>query len=77
MFTELKRSVYEQNMRLSQSGLVVLTWGNVSAIDRGRGVICIKPSGVSYSSMRADDMVIVDLEGRKEYSQAHLRELRL
>ena len=63
MFKELKKVVYEQNMRLSQSGLVVLTWGNVSAIDRGRGVICIKPSGVSYSSMTADDMVVLDLDG--------------
>ena len=63
MFKELKKVVYEQNMRLRQSGLVVLTWGNVSAIDRGRGVICIKPSGVSYSSMTADDMVVLDLDG--------------
>ena len=63
MFTELKKTVFEQNMRLWQSGLVVLTWGNVSAIDRSRGVICIKPSGVSYSSMSADDMVILDMDG--------------
>ena len=63
MYSELKQNVYEQNMRLYESGLVVLTWGNVSAIDRERGVICIKPSGVSYSSMTPDDMVVLDLEG--------------
>jgi len=63
MFTELKKEVYEQNMRLYKSGLVVLTWGNVSAIDRQKGVICIKPSGVSYESMTADDMVVLDMNG--------------
>ena len=63
MYTQLKKTVFEQNMRLKESGLVVLTWGNVSAIDRERGVVCIKPSGVSYSAMTADDMVVLDLDG--------------
>ena len=63
MYNELKKTVYEQNMRLKESGLVVLTWGNVSAIDRERGVICIKPSGVPYETMTAEDMVVLDLDG--------------
>lgn len=63
MLESLKQRVFEQNLRLVKSGLVVLTWGNVSAIDRDSGLVCIKPSGVSYDSMAADDMVIVDLNG--------------
>ncbi|MEC8226475.1 MAG: class II aldolase/adducin family protein, partial [Pseudomonadota bacterium] len=61
-FTELKREVYEANMELQRRGLVIYTFGNVSQIDRDKGVIAIKPSGVSYDQMKADDMVIVDLE---------------
>lgn len=60
---ELKNRVYEQNMELFRRGLVVYTWGNVSAIDRERGWVVIKPSGVPYETMRAEDMVIVDLAG--------------
>lgn len=63
MLEELKKVVYEQNMMLAESGLVVLTWGNVSAINREKGLVCIKPSGVSYKEMSVDDMVIVDLDG--------------
>lgn len=63
MLEQLKQIVFEQNLRLVKSGLVVLTWGNVSAIDREKGLVCIKPSGVSYDTMKAEDMVIVDLEG--------------
>ena len=63
MYNELKKTVYEQNMRLKESGLVVLTWGNVSAIDRKKGVICIKPSGVPYETMTAEDMVVLDVNG--------------
>ena len=63
MITELKKRVFEQNLRLVKSGLVVLTWGNVSAIDREEGLVCIKPSGVSYETMTADDMVVLDLDG--------------
>jgi L-ribulose-5-phosphate 4-epimerase len=60
----LMQQVYEQNMELFRRGLVVYTWGNVSAIDRERGLVVIKPSGVPYETMRAQDMVVVDLEGK-------------
>jgi L-ribulose-5-phosphate 4-epimerase len=61
-FIELKREVYEANMELHRRNLVVYTWGNVSQIDRAKSVIAIKPSGVAYEKMTADDIVIVDLE---------------
>jgi L-ribulose-5-phosphate 4-epimerase len=61
---ELKRQVYEANMELHLQKLVVLTWGNVSQIDRAAGIIAIKPSGVAYDQLRAEDMVLVDLENR-------------
>lgn len=61
-FLELKRAVFEANMELPKRNLVVYTWGNVSQIDRDRGVIAIKPSGVAYEQMTVDDMVIVDLD---------------
>ena len=60
-FRELKREVYEANLELERRNLVIYTFGNVSQIDRAKGVIAIKPSGVSYAEMQADDMVIVDL----------------
>lgn len=63
MLEELKQRVFEQNIRLVKSGLVVLTWGNVSGINREKGLVCIKPSGVSYETMTADDMVIIDMDG--------------
>ena len=63
MFEEIKERVYRANMRLKTSGLVVLTWGNVSEIDRERECVVIKPSGVSYDVMSAEDMVVVDLNG--------------
>ncbi|WP_102798876.1 L-ribulose-5-phosphate 4-epimerase [Bowmanella denitrificans] len=63
-YTELKRQVYEANMELQQRGLVIYTFGNVSQVDRQKGVIAIKPSGVSYELMRVEDMVIVDLENQ-------------
>jgi len=59
----LKQQVFEANRDLPRFGLVTFTWGNVSAIDRERGVIVIKPSGIAYEVMTADDMVVVDLEG--------------
>ena len=65
MLEELKRRVFEQNMALKENGLVVLTWGNVSAIDRERGIVVIKPSGVSYATMSAEDMVLVDIRTKK------------
>lgn len=63
MLEEMKKSVFEANRLLKDSGLIVLTWGNVSQIDRESGYVVIKPSGVSYDAMRAEDMVVVDLEG--------------
>lgn len=60
---EMKERVFEGNLQLPEWGLVKLTWGNVSEINREIGVIVIKPSGVDYSIMRADDMVVTDLEG--------------
>lgn len=65
MLETLKQQVYEANMLLPQYGLVVFTWGNVSGIDRGKGLFVIKPSGVPYEKLRAEDMVVVDLEGKK------------
>ena len=59
----LKRQVFDANMDLPRYGLVTFTWGNVSAIDRERGLVAIKPSGVAYEAMQANDMVVVDLEG--------------
>lgn len=63
MLEELKKKVYEANMELPKYGLVTFTWGNVSGIDREKGLIVIKPSGVEYETMSAEDMVVVDLEG--------------
>lgn len=60
-YRELKRQVFEANLELEKRNLVIYTFGNVSQIDRAAGVIAIKPSGVSYADMQADDMVIVDL----------------
>lgn len=65
MLEELKKRVFEQNLALVKHGLVVLTWGNVSAIDREKGLVVIKPSGVSYESMKAEDMVVVDVMTKK------------
>lgn len=65
MLTELKREAYEANIALPRHGLINLTFGNASAIDRARGIFAIKPSGVAYEKLRASDMVLVDLEGRK------------
>jgi len=63
MLAELKESVWKANLDLARSGLVVLTFGNVSGIDRRRGIVAIKPSGVPYDGMKAEDIVLVDLEG--------------
>ena len=63
MLEELKKEVYEANMELVEKGLVIYTWGNVSGIDRENNYVVIKPSGVSYDEMTADDMVVVDLDG--------------
>jgi L-ribulose-5-phosphate 4-epimerase len=63
MLESLKQTVFEANLDLVKHGLVIFTWGNVSAIDRATNLVVIKPSGVSYSNMKADDMVVVDLDG--------------
>ena len=63
MYEALKQRVFEANLELPKRNLVVFTWGNVSEIDRNLGVIAIKPSGVDYETMSADDMVVVDLDG--------------
>lgn len=63
MLEELKRAVYEANLLLPKHGLVTFTWGNVSGIDRQSALVVIKPSGVSYETMTAEDMVVVDLDG--------------
>jgi L-ribulose-5-phosphate 4-epimerase len=65
MLTELKREAYEANLALPRHGLINLTFGNASAIDRTEGIFAIKPSGVDYDALRPGDMVLVDLEGRK------------
>ena len=64
MLEDLKEHVYKANLELVQLGLVVFTWGNASAIDRGTGLVVIKPSGVDYDKMKPTDMVVTDLEGR-------------
>jgi len=65
MLTELKREAYEANVALPRHGLINLTFGNASALDRARGIFAIKPSGVDYADLRPADMVLVDLEGKK------------
>ena len=65
MLEELKKKVYEANMLLPKHGLITFTWGNVSGIDREKGLFVIKPSGVEYDVMRPEDMVVVDLDGNK------------
>ena len=62
MLKKLKKTVYEANMKLPKHGLVTFTWGNVSGIDREKGLVVIKPSGVEYDVMTPDDMVVVDLK---------------
>ena len=64
MLEELKKKVCQANLDLVKHGLVLFTWGNVSAIDRESGLVVIKPSGVSYDNMKPEDMVVVDLDGK-------------
>ena len=63
MLEQLKEKVCKANLDLVKHGLVIFTWGNVSAIDRESGLVVIKPSGVSYDNMKPSDMVVVDLDG--------------
>jgi L-ribulose-5-phosphate 4-epimerase len=65
MLEELKEKVFHANLDLVKHGLVIFTWGNVSGIDREKGLVVIKPSGVSYDTMKASDMVVVDLQTGK------------
>lgn len=65
MLEQLKQQVYEANMELPRYGLVTFTWGNVSGIDRESGLFVIKPSGVEYDRLTPEDMVVMDLLGRK------------
>lgn len=60
----LIEEVYKANLKLVEYGLVTLTWGNVSGIDRREGLVVIKPSGIEYEIMKADDMVVIDMEGK-------------
>lgn len=62
--SKLKQTVYDANLDLVRHGLVIFTWGNVSAIDREKGIVVIKPSGVSYDIMKTEDMVVLDLDGK-------------
>jgi len=64
MLEKLKEEVYRANLDLVEHGLVIFTWGNVSGIDRERGLVVIKPSGVSYDEMRPEDMVVMNLYGQ-------------
>jgi len=61
-YKELKREVFEANMELQRRNLVIYTFGNVSQVDRDKGVVAIKPSGVAYEDMKPEDIVVVDLE---------------
>jgi L-ribulose-5-phosphate 4-epimerase len=70
---QLKQDVYDSNMALVQSGLVVLTWGNASAVDRERGVVAIKPSGVAYDALMPENIVLVSLETGEPLSGETMR----
>ncbi|MDI6401941.1 L-ribulose-5-phosphate 4-epimerase [Balneolaceae bacterium ANBcel3] len=63
MLEQLKQEVFEANLNLVKHGLVLFTWGNVSGIDREKGLVAIKPSGVEYNQMNAGQMVVLDLDG--------------
>jgi L-ribulose-5-phosphate 4-epimerase len=65
MLEQLKEQVFQANLQLPEHGLVTFTWGNVSGIDREQGLVVIKPSGVLYETMKAEDMVVVTLETGK------------
>jgi len=64
MFKDLKKAVCRANRELAAQGLIKLTWGNVSGIDRAKGLVVIKPSGVPYDALRPESMVVVDLDGK-------------
>ena len=64
MLEKLKEEVYKANIELPAKGLVLFTWGNVSAIDREKNLVVIKPSGVEYNKLKPEDMVVVNLDGK-------------
>ncbi len=64
MYEDLKRAVYEANIELNKQKLTIYSWGNVSGIDRGAGVVAIKPSGVPYDELNPDKMVLLDLDAK-------------
>ncbi len=64
MLEKLKKTVCDANLELAEQGLVILSWGNASGIDREKGLIVIKPSGVDYNNLRPTDMVVIDLNGK-------------
>ncbi len=64
MLKELKKEVFEVNIALKERGLAIMTWGNASAIDRGQGLVVIKPGGVPYDQMQPEDMVVTDMDGK-------------
>lgn len=72
MLEDLKEAVYAANMALPRHGLVTFTWGNASEIDRAKGLVVIKPSGVDYDKLKPSDMVVVDLETGKTV-EGHLK----
>ena len=74
---DLIRQVWEENVRLKTSGLVTMTWGNVSGIDRQRGIVVIKPSGMDYATLRPADMVLTDLAGRRLEPASRLESARM
>lgn len=65
MFEELKKAVLEANIELPKHGLVTYTWGNVSGIDREKGIVAIKPSGIPYEELKIDDIILLDLKGNQ------------
>ena len=71
MLNELKREAYEANLLLPKHGLINLTFGNASALDRAKGIFAIKPSGAEYTRLKPSDMVLVDLEGKKVEGRLH------
>lgn len=71
MLEQLKEEVYEANLDLVKHGLVIFTWGNASGIDRERGLVVIKPSGVAYDKLTPDDMVVTDLQGNRVEGKLH------
>ena len=73
MLKKCKEKVFRANLQLVENKLVLYTWGNVSERDRESGLVVIKPSGVSYAEMTADDMVVVDLDGNVVEGQLRRR----